>query len=65
MPNKRGHHTHRGYMSPKTGRHSKKYADTVRRVYGGCRVNNPGEAQENKAKCARIAHYVAKKKYGY
>ncbi len=65
MPHKRGKGTYKGYMSPPPGQHSDAYADVLRRTYGACRVNHPGEVAENKAFCARIAHSTAKRKVGF
>lgn len=65
MPNLKGKGTYKGYRSPAPGEHSKGYADVLRKVYGSCRVYNPGESKEKKAKCARIAHAAAKRARGY
>ena len=64
MPNRKGPGTHLGYLTPPPGKHTKQYANELRIVYGACRMKNPGESPAAKSKCAKIAHTVAKAKYG-
>jgi hypothetical protein len=63
MPHRTGRGTYKGYESPETSGWPKPIQDTVRRVYGGWRVRHPGENPTIKARGARIAWYVAKRKY--
>ena len=64
MPRIPGRKTHRGYISPAPGKHSKCYARKLNETYGGCRSKNPGESRKVKAKCAGIAHDAAKRACG-
>jgi hypothetical protein len=62
MPNRHGPGTHNGYLMPPPGHEITKHQEHVLRiVYGDCRVQNPGEDPESKAKCARIAWSAAKR----
>ena len=62
MPNRRGPNTSLGYESPPTGTQPPCIRKMVKKVYGACRVQNPGEAPALKGMCARIAWSAAKKK---
>ena len=62
MPNKHGPGTHPGYQMPSPGHMINEHQEKILRVvYGECRLQNPGEDPESKAKCARIAWSAAKK----
>ena len=61
MPNIPGRLKYKGYISPAPGDLSKSNKKLLARVYGGCRVKNPGEIPANKSKCARIAWSVVNK----
>jgi hypothetical protein len=61
MPRKRGPDTYRGYLSPPTGTQPPCIKRMVRKVYGNCRVQHPGEDPMDKAMCARIAWTQAKR----
>jgi len=62
MPAKRGPNTYHGYLSPPHGTEIDAHQRHVLKVvYGTCREQNPGESQEAKAKCARVAWSAAKR----
>jgi hypothetical protein len=63
MPHKTGRGTYKGYESPNTEGWPEQIRDEVRRVYGSWRAKHPGENPKIKARGARIAWYVAKRKY--
>jgi len=63
MPNRRGPHTYKGYMSPDTEGWPKEIREEVRKVYGAYRSKHPGESHETKSRGARIAWSAAKRKY--
>lgn len=62
MPDRHGPGTRHGYMMPPPGHEITEHQKHILRVvYGDCRVQNPGEDPEAKAKCARIAWGAAKR----
>jgi hypothetical protein len=61
MPNPHRYKTKHGYISPAPGNLPERGKSLLAKVYGECRVRNPGEVKENKAKCARIAWSVVKR----
>jgi hypothetical protein len=63
MPHKTGPGTYKGYESPNTSGWPEEIRNEVRKVYGAWRVKNPGENPSTKARGARIAWSIAKKKY--
>jgi hypothetical protein len=65
MPHKKGRYSYKGYQQPPAGGHSEAEQHILRVVYGKCRAERyPGESQENKSRCAKIAWSVVKKSKG-
>lgn len=64
MPKIKGRKTYKGYISPAPGKLNENNKKLLARVYGSCRVQNPGEIKTNKTKCAKIAWSVVNKKRG-
>ncbi|MDD2246345.1 MAG: hypothetical protein PHC39_04605 [Proteiniphilum sp.] len=63
MPNKHGPGTHLGYTMPAPGDATEREKHILRIVYGECRSKYyPGESQENKARCAKIAWSAARRR---
>ena len=62
MPFKRGPNTYKGYLSPPTGDNPLHIKNVVRKVYGACRVQHPGEDPAAKSFCARVAWAAAKRR---